>query len=167
MQLSHTCSSKHAATFITAPERWWLLPAGGKFSPLSDRERSCPCGVAAEGPTHRWHQRPAQRGPVTAVCKLNMTNRLPASPPSRGDERQGERREGAQEVSCLKWEKMRRAQPWSPRELNVKTSTWLQHHHSFEQAHLWSLDDQRSVFCKDQSYKRYMFTHPAGWIISL
>lgn len=100
---------------------WMVMAApsrGEVFSPLWQGEVLPMHRVAAEGPTHRWHQHSAQRGPVTAVCKLNMTNRFPASPSSRGAERRGERRERAREVSCLKCEKMRRAQPWRAGELS-------------------------------------------------
>lgn len=62
-----------------------LLPSGEALLllptvPPWQREVFPYAGVAAEGPTHGWHQRWALEEPVTAVCKLNMTNRFPASP---------------------------------------------------------------------------------------
>lgn len=51
------------------------------------REQSSHTPGGHRGPHARMTSALSLEEPVTAVCKLNMTNRFPASPPGRRDER--------------------------------------------------------------------------------
>lgn len=77
---THTPRLKCRPTFIIPLEQWYCSHQG-QFSPPLMTARSLPIlRVATAGPTQGWHQRLARRSYVTAICKLNMTNRFPTSP---------------------------------------------------------------------------------------
>lgn len=77
---THTPRLKCRPTFIIPLEQWYCSHQG-QFSPPLMTARSLPIlRVATAGPTQGWHQRSARRSYVTAICKLNMTNRFPTSP---------------------------------------------------------------------------------------
>lgn len=67
------------------------LPSGGKrippHPPAPDSEKSSHTPGGHRGPHARMTSALSPEEPVTAICKLNMTNRFPASPPGRRDER--------------------------------------------------------------------------------
>lgn len=63
-----------------------VLPSGGVTTP-PDSEKSSHTPGGHRGPHAQMTSALSLEEPVTAVCKLNMTNRFPASPPGRRDER--------------------------------------------------------------------------------
>lgn len=76
-------SSKHFSS-DRAPIRGERIPPQ---PPAPDSEKSSHTPGGHRGPHARMTSALSPEEPVTAICKLNMTNRFPASPPGRRDER--------------------------------------------------------------------------------
>lgn len=82
-KMGHKSAAPHPSYHLNSDS----APIRGKVSSPPDSEKSSHTPGGRRGPHARMTSALSLEEAVTAVCKLNMTNRFPASPLGRRDER--------------------------------------------------------------------------------